>query len=66
MSLVDVDKPILQFLEVRKDKRIVRISTFLVTLIGVHPYLFEALGLSVKGTKILIISLCPLHATQNW
>ena len=31
---------------------------------GVLPLLFAALGLSVKGAKILTISVCPVRAAQ--
>ena len=48
--------------EVLNDLRIFRISAFLVTELGVFPYLFGALGLPVKGAKILTISVCPEHA----
>ena len=55
-----VDGSPLNFLEVLKDARILRISPFLATELGVFP-LFGALGLSVKGAKILTISVCPLY-----
>ena len=47
--------PALRFLEML---RILRIPAFLVNELGVSPFLFGALGLSVKGAKILTISVC--------
>ena len=45
-----------------KDSRNLCISAFLVTELGVFPCLSGELGLSVKGAKILTISVCPCHA----
>ena len=52
-----VDGSALRFLEVLKDSRILRISGFVVTELGVFPLLFGVLGLSVKGANILTISV---------
>ena len=49
--------PALYFLEVLNDLRILRISAFLATAVGVLPSLSGALGFSVKGAKILTISI---------
>ena len=43
------DGPVLRFLEVLKDLRILRISAFLATTNGVDPSSSGALGLAVKG-----------------
>ena len=69
------DGPAVRFVEVLKDLRILLIFAIVAAefgnlyceisaarLIGVFPYLSGALGLSVKGAKILTISVCPFHA----
>ena len=50
--------------EVLNDLRNFRIYAFLATELGVSPFLFGALGFSVKEAKILTISVCPLCAAQ--
>ena len=65
---VFVEVPLLCFLEDMKDWRIKRISVFLATENGVSPLLFGALGFSVKGAKILTISVSSsddTHFTQH-
>ena len=49
-----VNGPALRYLKVSSN---LLISTFFVTELGVLPCLFGALGLSVKGTNILTISV---------
>ena len=56
---VDVDGPALRFLEVMKDSSFIRISALLATELGVFPFLSGAIGLAVKGAKILTISVLP-------
>ena len=57
-----LDVQVLCFLEVLKFSRIPRISSLLANTDGVFPEIFVELGLSVKGAKILIISVCPYYA----
>ena len=61
---VSANGPALRFLDELKDFRNLRISLFSATELGVSPQLFGALGLSVKGAKILTISICPFFAAQ--
>ena len=56
------DGPLLGFS--LKNSRILRILAFLVTQLGVNPFLAGVLGLSVKAVKILTISVCPFFAAQ--
>ena len=67
--LDNVCEILVHFLDVRDVTHMIsrncRISSFFVMSVGVPPNSSWALGLSVKGVKILTISVCPLHAAQK-